>query len=287
MTARHFITAAIISSQLAACNVSQEKEQQSLMEVSKQELATALAERDSLLALVKEISEGMEQIKELEKIMTIAASNPQETAGQRRKIIADIASIRKKIQERRQQLTDLEARLQNSTINNKELSETINALRIQIDSQFEEIELLRRQLSTANEHIGSLNYTVDSLNTTVTTVTGERDAAQETSILLENELNICHYIAGSKDDLKSHGIIESGFLRKTKLLKGNFDKSVFVTADKRDLDRLPLNSRKPRLLTNHPEGSYELLEENGKKTLHILDPDLFWSLTNYLVIQTD
>lgn len=55
MTARHFITAAIISSQLAACNVSQEKEQQSLMEVSKQELATALAERDSLLALVKEI----------------------------------------------------------------------------------------------------------------------------------------------------------------------------------------------------------------------------------------
>lgn len=287
MTARHIITAALISSQLVACNAPQEKEQQSLMEVSKQELATALAERDSLLALVKEISEGMEQIKQLEKIMTIAASNPQESAGQRKKILADMASIRHKIQQRRQQLLDLEAKLQNSTINNKELTETIDALRMQIDSQFEEIESLRRQLSSANEYIGTLSDTVDSLSSTVTTVTGERDAAQETSLQLENELNICYYIIGTKGVLKNHNIIESGFLRKTKLLKGNFDKNVFVTADKRTIDLLPLNSRKPRILTNHPEQSYELIDEKGEKTLRILDPDLFWSLTNYLVIQTD
>lgn len=198
-----------------------------------------------------------------------------------------MASIRHKIQQRRQQLLDLEAKLQNSTINNKELTETIDALRMQIDSQFEEIESLRRQLSSANEYIGTLSDTVDSLSSTVTTVTGERDAAQETSLQLENELNICYYIIGTKGVLKNHNIIESGFLRKTKLLKGNFDKNVFVTADKRTLDLLPLNSRKPRILTNHPEQSYELIDEKGEKTLRILDPDLFWSLTNYLVIQTD
>lgn len=287
MTTRHLITVLTLSTQLISCTVTPEKESQSLMEVSKQELATALAERDSLLSLVKEISEGMEQIKQLEKVMTIAASNPQETTGQRKKILADINAIKRQIQQRRRQLDDLESSLQNSTINNKELTETINALRIQIDSQFKEIESLRQQLSSANEHIGTLNNTVDSLNSTVAHVSDELDAAKETSIQLENELNTCYYIIAGKDELNSHNIIKSGFLRKTKLLKGNFDKNFFITADKRTLTTVPLNSRKPKILTNHPEESYEIVDVNGRKVLEIVDPDMFWSLSNHLVIQTD
>lgn len=287
MTTKYIIALSIISLTLLSCNPDNKKEQQSLMEVSKQELATALEERDQLLALVKEISAGMEQIKRLEKIMSIAAANPQENVSQRKKILADIAGIKHNIQQRKQELADLEERLQNSTINNKELTETVEALRMQIDSQIEEIESLHRQLVTANERIGSLNYTVDSLNTTVTTVTGERDAAQETSVQLENELNTCYYIIATKSELKSCGIIESGFLRKTKLMKGNFDKDSFMTGDKRSLNVLRLNTKKPRILTNHPESSYQLIEEDNHKLLRITDPDLFWSLTNYLVIQQD
>lgn len=287
MDISHRIICFAISSFLLACNTANEQEDRSLMEISKQELATALEERDSLLALVKEISEGMEQIKRLEKIMTIAASNPQEVAGQRKKILADIANIRHKIEQRRQQLIDMEARLQNSTINSKELTETIDALRSQIDSQFEEIESLRQQLYSANEHIGSLNDTVDSLNLTVNAVTGELDAAKVASLQLENELNTCYYIIADKSRLKKHGIVESGFLRKTKILSGDFDKTVFVTADKRTLSTLPLGSGKPKILTNHPAESYEIIDKNSKKLLHVTDPDLFWSLTNYLVIRTD
>ncbi len=287
MDISHRIICFAISSLLLACSTANEKEDRSLMEISKQELATALEERDSLLALVKEISEGMEQIKRLEKIMTIAASNPQEVAGQRKKILADIANIRHKIEQRRQQLIDMEARLQNSTINSKELTETIDALRSQIDSQFEEIESLRQQLYSANEHIGSLNDTVDSLNLTVNAVTGELDAAKVASLQLENELNTCYYIIADKSRLKKHGIVESGFLRKTKILNGDFDKTVFVTADKRTLSTLPLGPGKPKILTNHPAESYEIIDKNSKKLLHVTDPDLFWSLTNYLVIRTD
>ena len=275
----------VLTSMLLSCNVNNEKEQQSLAEVTKQELATALNERDQLLSLVKEVSAGLNEIKQLENIMTIAANKQYENPGQKTRILADIASLKKKIQQRKTHLDDLESKLQKSTINGKELQETIKALRTQIDSQMEEIESLRQQLTAANEHIGALNNAVDSLNTTVTTVTGERYAAQEASVKLENKLNACFYVIATKSELKNHNIIESSFLRKTKLMKGDFDKDFFVISDKRTLTTLPLNATKVKVLSSHPENSYELIEENGQKTLKINNPDKFWSLSNYLVIQ--
>ena len=274
----------VLTSMLFSCNVNNEKEQQSLAEVTKQELATALNERDQLLSLVKEVSAGLNEIKQLENIMTIAANKQYENPGQKNRILADIACLKKKIQQRKTHLDDLESKLQKSTINGKELQETIKALRTQIDSQMEEIESLRQQLTAANEHIGALNNAVDSLNTTVSTVTGERYAAQEASVKLENKLNACFYVIATKSELKKHNIIESGFLRKTKLMKGDFDKDFFVISDKRTLTTLPLNATKVKVLSSHPENSYELIEENGQKNLKINNPDKFWSLSNYIVI---
>lgn len=285
MKTRHLFISLALATMLFSCNGNKEKEQQSLAEVTKQELATALNERDQLLSLVKEVSAGLNEIKQLENIMTIAANQPSENPGQKTQILADIASLKEKIQQRKARLNELENKLQKSTINNKELQETIEALRTQIDSQMEEIESLKQQLTAANEHIGALNNAVDSLNTTVTTVTGERNAAQEASVRLENELNTCFYVIATKAELKKHNIIESGFLRKTKLMKGDFDKGFFIISDKRTLSTLPLDASKVKILSNHPENSYELIEENGQKTIKITNPEQFWSLSNYLVIQ--
>ena len=287
MTTRPIIISMAVAAMLASCGGERQPEQQSLEEISKQELATALQERDELLALVKEVSTSLQQIKQLENIMTVAAAHPAENAGQRAQILSDIACLKKKVQQRKEKLQQLETRLRDSTINNKELTETIEALRIQIDSQIEEIDGLRQQLIAANEKIDMLNGEVDSLNTTITAVSGELDVAQDASLRLANELNTCYYVIATKSDLKKHNIIESGFLRKTKLMKGDFDKGYFVISDKRVLDTLALGTPKARILTTHPEASYELLQENGSAVIRIKDPDKFWSLTNYLVIQKD
>lgn len=287
MDIRQLILSMALAPMLFSCNGNEEKAQQSLAEISKQELATALNERDQLLALVKEVSAGLDEIKQLENIMTVAAGQTAENPRQRKQLLADIASLKAKIQQRKSQLNALENKLQKSTINNKELKETIAALRTQIDSQIDEIESLRQQLTAANEHIGQLNSAVESLNTAVTAITGERNAAREASVELQNELNTCFYVVAPKSELKKHHIIESGFLRKTKLMKGDFDRGFFVISDKRSLSSLPLNTSKARILSNHPESSYEITDENGQKTIRITDRDKFWSLTNYLVIQKD
>lgn len=283
----------VIASVLFSCNgYKEDREQQSLAEISKQELATALTERDQLLALVKEVSAGLEQIKQLENIMELSSRHPEKNPGRQAQILSDINALKETIRQRKIHLQELESQLQNSTINNKELKETIGALRVQMDAQIEEIESLKQQLMAANEHIGSLNSyigslntAVDSLSTAVSSVTSERNAARDSSSRLENELNTCYYVIATKSELKSHNIIQTGFLRKTKLMNGDFDSGCFVVSDKRSLRILPVNASKVRFLTNHPASSYRITDENGQKTIRITNPALFWSLSNYLVVE--
>lgn len=274
---------------LGSCNKKEADDeaarQAALEAASKQELATAVADRDQLLSLVNEISSGMDQIKRLENILTVTNGMKGETASQREQIQADIAAIQQTLQQRREQLADLEAKLNKSSINNSNLKKTIETLRQQIDSQSAEIETLRANLTEANRQIGQLNTAVDSLNTTVTAVTGERDAAQQESVELNNELNTCYYVVASNKELRDHKIVESGFLRKTKIMKGDFDQSFFVTADKRTLTTLPLHAKKAEIMTNQPTNSYRIVDQDGQKVLQITNPDLFWSLSNYLVVK--
>ena len=283
---KQIITSCVALALLCACgNDKQSKEQQSLMEASKQELAEAVSERDQLLSLVGEVSSGMEQIKHIENILTLSKSS--ENKSQRAQLLADMETIQKTLQERREQLEKLEAKLKESTLFNKELQTTIEALRAQIEAQATEIGDLRTQLTAAKERIGQLHHSVDSLNTTVANVTTEKEAAQKASQQLENELNTCYYAVETKANLKKHKVIETGFLRKSKLMKSDFDQNVFVISDKRTLGTINLKSKKAKLLTNHPAGSYELVDNNGQKVLRITKPQQFWELSNYLVVQTD
>lgn len=254
-------------------------------DATRAELIEAVNDRDQLLSLVNEISAGMDQIKQLENILSVSGKN--ETPGRREQIQADIAAIQQTLQQRREKLAELEKKLSASSGANTELKKTIASLRSQIDSQAGEITTLRTNLSEATGKIGELDAAVDSLHTTVTTVTAERDSTEQQNTIITNELNQCFYAIGTKSELKENKIIETGFLRKTKLMKGDFDQSFFTTADKRTLTTLDLNSDKAEVLTNQPAGSYVITEVNGHKVLRITNPVAFWSLSNYLVIKID
>lgn len=285
------ITLALIAALgLTACDsgkAEKEKEEAARAQATKEELASAVADRDQLLNLVSEINQGMDQIKQLENILTVSNNIPGETTTKREQIQSDIAAIQKALQDRREKLAELEKKLDNSNLTNNNLRKTIASLRTQIDSQAAEIASLKDNLGQAQQRIGQLDTAVDSLTTTVSAVTEERDVAQEESVNLANELNTCYYAIGSKSELKDRHIIETGFLRKTKLLKGDFDQSFFNTADKRTLTRIALHSKKAEILTNQPEGSYVIDDDNGQKVLVITNPDSFWSMSNYLVIKID
>lgn len=282
-----FVVTAVALAAVACNNTNKEDEQaaQAMQDATKVELQGAIADRDSLLGLVNQISADMDQIKRLENILSLPSDG--ENPNRRADIRADISALQQTLEQRRVRLAELEEKLNKSNLTNSGLRKTIETLRMQIDSQSAEIETLRQSLEEAHANIGRLNQSVDSLSATVDTVTTERDAARLQSVELTNELNTCYYVIASNKELKAHNIVESGFLRKTKLLKGDFDQSYFTVADKRDLKSLPLHSSKCKVLTNQPQNSYEIVDVNGQKVLRVLNPTAFWSLTNYLVVEID
>ena len=285
MKKKMLIMTVAAASMLFACQRHKDNEQQALADASKQELVQALNERDQLLSLVNEVTTGLEEIKQLENIMTVTARNPEKNASQRAQLQADMASVKERIEQRQAELKVLEGKLAKANLGNTKLKETVKTLQAQIDTQLEEIETLKQQLAAAQEQIGTLTGEVGTLHSTVSTVTDERNAAKEASAQLEKALNTCYYVVGTKAELKAQKIIETGFLRKTKLMQSDFNQSSFVISDKRVLSTLPLQADKVKVLTNHPADSYELAEVNGLKVLKIKDAAAFWSLSNYLVVQ--
>ena len=276
--------AAIIA--LSACtDKKKEADAKAQADATREELIQAVNDRDELLNLMSEITSDMEQIKSLENILTV--SGEQENPDRRAQIRANMAAIQKTLEERREALADLEKKLNVSVNANAGLKKTIASLRAQIDSQAAEINSLKASLGEATEKIGTLDNAVDSLNTTVSRVTADRDSVAKVSVDLANELNLCYYAIGTNKELKENKILESGFLRKTKIMQGDFDQSFFTAADKRTLTNIDLNAKKAKVLTNQPTDSYVIEDVNGHKVLRITNPAAFWSLSNYLVVKID
>ncbi len=279
---------------LSACDNSKEKIEEakakgdSTATVLRDSIEVALEAQDSLIGLITEINDGMAQIKTLEKILSTTPNLGAESNSRREQIKADMLAIQEALQARRQKLADLEKKLKASNVENTKLTKAIESLKEQITTQETTIAGLRNELAAANINIAALGQQVDSLSTTVADVKTERDQAQQKSAELNKELNTCYYAVGSNKELKSHKILEKKFLGKTKIMQNDFEKSYFTTGDKSKLTEINLYSKKAKVWTNHPKGSYQIVESaNGQKTLKITNPSSFWSLGNYLVVQTD
>lgn len=250
---------------------------------------TANAEKDSLMQLMSDIADGMAQIKEMEDIISVNNLNG-ETPDRKKQLRDDIVLIQQSINKHKQRLAELENRLKQSTNYNSKMEKSIAMMKQQLDDQQKTINDLTNQLAAAHIQIKSLNQSVDSLNTVNKNVTKEKEAAEQESKKLTNEvtnLNTCYYVIGSKKELKEHKIIETGFLRKTKILEGDFEMSYFTKADRRTLNEIPLHSNKAKLMTNHPKDSYEITEHGNVKVLRILNAERFWGKSNFLVVKVD
>ena len=249
-------------------------------------LATALAEKDSLMALMNDISDGMNQLKELQDVVSVRNLSG-ETPDRKAQLRSDMELLQKSVAERKKRLEDLEKRLTQSRNYNDEMRKTIATMKKQLENQQSTIDDLTQQLAQAHIVNNTLNTRVDSLNTVNTEVREEKARAQEETVRVTNEMNVCYYVIGNKKELKNHHIIETGFLKKTKIMEGEFERSYFTKADKRTLNVIPLHSKKAKLLSKHPQGTYQLVDDGNVKSLHITDAARFWELSNYLIVQID
>ncbi len=245
------------------------------------ELSNRDAELDEIMGAFNEIQEGFREINEAENRVDLQG-NAMESKSSAEKIKEDIRFISQKLQANRARIAELEKQLQNSKSQSAQLRKAIQNLTAELESKQKQIETLQAELASKNIRIAELDEAVADLNKNVDELTAENVAKTETVAAQDKALNTAWYVFGTKSELKDQKILKRG-----DVLKDNeFNKDYFTEIDIRQDKEIKLYSKRAELLTTHPEGSYELVKDDkGQLTLKITNPNQFWSVSRYLVIQ--
>ena len=268
---------------------------------SSQKYKDVVAERDSLqvvasnvttdfessLRTINEIETALQTVREAENIILI-----ENQEGNNNYAVSQIEAIQRTIRQNKEKVAELEKQLADAGSKSKQLSNTINRLKKELDDKDQAISSLRRELNNSKEQVAQLTTQVEDLNKDVETLHENVDnlnaqaAEQEATIRLqETVLNSVYYIAAPMETLKEFGLVSGGGLFSKENVASDLNKSHLTVADRRELTTIPLNTTKAKILTSHPESSYQLTKGNDDMlSLVIVDKDAFWNISNYLII---
>ena len=163
------------------------------------------------------------------------------------------------------------------------------------------VEFLNQQLAEKDQVIKSLRADLNNSKKDITQLRASLSDMKNRAVKAENKtqvlttalskqddvINECYVRIGTKKQLLAAGLLKGGFLQKKKVNYEDVDKSKFNAVDIRKFREITLKSNNPKILTPQPSNRSFHFEESGDGscTLVITNPTLFWSVSNYLIIQ--
>jgi chromosome segregation ATPase len=199
----------------------------------------------------------------------------------------DMAFIAQTMKDNRELIAQLKQKLATSNTVSAQMKQTMDNLTNQLVDKTRQLTLLQDELATKNIHIAALDSVIAGLHTDLAILRAENQAKDRTISVQDKALNEAWYVYGTKKELKEQGILDDRFLAKDRVLQNSdFNKDYFTQIDIREDKIIKLHSKSAKLLTTHPDGSYEFIkDEKEQQVLLISDPVEFWSVSRYLVIQ--
>lgn len=202
------------------------------------------------------------------------------------------------LRHQRRKIEELDSLLSLSDYNKQKSMQILIAnLRLELEKKDVQISKLRNELSRKDIDISRLRKEVADQRSTISaqeaTISDQivKLSDQENVIARQDEMiNNCYILIASGKELADRGITAKRILFKGSKLLANkeFDESCFQRVDIRQCTEIAFNAKKPKVLTNMPKNSYVMEKINkGEYILTITNPSSFWSISNYLVIQTD
>jgi len=276
----------------ASCNTSKQKE----LEQQNDSLVSVAIEQqkitNDLVNTLVTIDDNLQEIKTKENLIDVSMGSPEGNSPDiQKRIQGDIQDIYNLMLANKEKISELEQKLKSSNSDTKNLNNLVTRLNRQLKEKSIEIIALKEQLSNKNIEIASLNFTVEGMNDVIDSI---RVANKNTKSALDSttsKLYTAYYAFGTKKELKEHKVISSEglpLLGKHKVLSKDFNEDYFTKIDIRDVESIPLFRPKVKMLTNHPEGSYEIISgDEETKTVKIIDKDAFWSISKFMVVQVN
>ena len=247
------------------------------------ELTQRNAELDEMMGTFNEIQEGFRQINDAESRVDLQRGTITENSSSaKQQIASDIEFITKQMEENKAQIAKLQAMLKSSKNNSAQLKKAVESLTQELVAKQQRIEELQAELASKNIRIQDLDAAVSGLAADKESLAAENEAKAKTVAEQDKAINAAWFVFGTKSELKSQKILQSGDVLKN----ADFNKDYFTQIDIRTTKEIKLYSKRAELLTTHPAGSYELVKDDkGQLTLKITNPKEFWSVSRYLVIQ--
>ena len=235
-----------------------------------------------------EIESNLKSIKE--KRNQVAMIQSEGGKNRKQAIIDDIKLLDNMVEENNKKIADLEQKLKKSGLNAKTYEKRLQSLTETIESQNLEIAELKKIVETKNITLAEMDSKIQNLNTNMAQQADTITYKQKVIVDRTDKLNTAHVVLGTYKELKEEGILdrEGGILGvgANKAIQENFDPKHFTDLDIRQTKTIPVNAKKAVVRSEHPNGSYKLVEENGQIAyLQIENPEEFWRISKYAVIQ--
>lgn len=258
------------------------------------QLALLLKENDSLATQIKRknteldaITMNMNQIENnlasirrneyvIDSLRKVGGVKQEET------INTLIKEIDKYVEDNRNKVTVLEKQMKNTR------NESVGLNRL--------VEQQKRTVFEKEQQIASLMGTITNLRQELlyTINTKNAEISDKQRLIEEKEalMNTVYFTFGSRDDLVNKGVIrkEGGLLGAGKAFKlaSKFDQKSFNQGNMREIKQIDIGIvDKKNVVTTHPAESYYFIKASGRTILRIVDFQKFWSISKYLVIETE
>lgn len=244
-------------------------------------------EIDALFDMLNQIEANLNTITDKYGKVQTLRSTGIESGNVKGEINEQMKTIENILADNKAKMASLNAKIANLSKENSKMQEFISNLESRMAEQENQIAELLTELENNKITIRNLNENVSNL----TRSNQEKDATIAHQI---NEANKAYFVVGTYKELLAKGIAkkDGGFIGigKSQGVQSDMDINLFTEIDRTRVSVINVNMKNVRILTQHPEGSYELvMNENDEKEvayLKILNTAKFWSLSKYLVIST-
>jgi len=239
------------------------------------------------LVVLNDIENGFSEINQKEKDMKVNLKGVEGKNNKRELIGTQMKAIKEGIEQNKAKIAELRKLAAKKGRANNLLTATIKRLQTEMDEKVVQIQSLQAELEQKNIKITELNTTVDVQSKNIVEQQGVMDQQKSTIKVQDTDMNTVWYCVAPSKTLKDAKIITNGGLfQSKKVMNTDFDKKVFTQVDLRSLSSIPTNSKRIKIITQHPQSSYKLVVGANKNiTIEISNPSSFWSISKYLVVQ--
>lgn len=239
-----------------------------------------------MMSYVGVLADGLDSIAKQEEMLLFTNKGKEGTIVDKEQLKKNLEYFEKTLSEQKQRIAQMADSLKARGERLEKLTVLVNYLNQQLDEKNNMIKSLKADLDQKNVNIAQLQRKVSSLNESNTMLT-QKVEKQVKALAVQTEIiNEGYFIVDTKKALSDMGIVSSGFLKKTKINYDAIQKSQFKKVDIRKFTELTIEAKKPKILSPMPASSYRIENNGSTCTLYISDPTAFWSVSNYLIIQT-